>query len=529
MPMPIPWQPAPPHQPDLNGAVEAPLLPWPEGFAQASIFANFQAVAARQPQALAVTDGLESLSFAALRAEALRLAGLLAERAPGQGAVALLLPSAPLALAAVLACSAAGRPCLLLNAHNPAERSLATLRQAAPEVVLALAETRLDAPDLAWLDATLPATPLATPAARLPLHAPALVVYTSGSTGMPKGMVLSECIELRRAWRNGRLLRLHPADRMLVLNLLCTIAGLGASIAALLSGAGVLLADPARLGGRRLLALARQQGATAVLGIPAVLRMLLALDSGGSATARLRAVRTTGTGLLAQELAEWRQRLPPGCRITISYGQTEMAIADWWVPADFAATEAALPAGYLLDQLDYALLDASGTAVPAGEAGALVVRSDQVALGEWRAGRCLPGGIAPDPENPALRVLHTGDLARLRPDGLLQVLGRSDRQAKVRGVRVEPAEVEAVLRAVPGVAAAVVLARPGPGGDTLRGFVVPAPGTAAEGLPALLRARLAQALPPPMHPATLHCLPGLPRLPGGKVDEAALLALVGHN
>ena len=523
----IDWQTPAAISPDLNGPLDAPLLPWPEDFPGRSIFACFETLVAADPAALAATDGTTRWSRAELHAEVLRLAGLLAARAPGRGAIGLLLPSGPLALAAVLACSAAGRPGLLLNPHNPAERNLATLRDAAPDAVLAVAATRLTATDWPWLDALAPAAPLGAALPRLPLHAPALVIYTSGSTGQPKGMVLSERIELLRAWRNARLLRLHPADRMLVLNGLSSIAGLGGCMAALLSGTGVLMPDLQQQGARRVLRLAQQKGATVMLGIPAVLRMLLALDGNGAATARLRAVRTTGTGLLALELAEWRQRLPPGCRITLSYGQTEVAIADWWVPDGFVAEAAALPGGYMLDNIRYAILDPAGQPVPPGEAGELLVSSEAVLLGEWHGGRCLPGAIRPDPADPSRRVMRTGDLVRLRPDGLLQVLGRCDRQAKVRGVRVELAEVEAVLRATPGVADAVVVAsraEAGGGDATLLGFVLPAPGTEAAALPAALRQALARALPAAMHPAALHCLAAFPRLPGGKVDEAALLA-----
>jgi len=129
--------------------------------------------------------------------------------------------------------------------------------------------------------------------------------------------------------------------------------------------------------------------------------------------------------------------------------------------------------------------------------------------------------MVPLPTRPGWRAFRTGDLVRLQPDGMLRHAGRADRQVKINGVRIEPAEIEAVLRAEPAVTDAAVVVRREAGGITLLGFVV----TTAEDEPALLaslRQRLAAALPSTARPARLIVLDRLPTLPGGKIDHVAL-------
>jgi acyl-coenzyme A synthetase/AMP-(fatty) acid ligase len=193
------------------------------------------------------------------------------------------------------------------------------------------------------------------------------------------------------------------------------------------------------------------------------------------------------------------------------------------------------------------------------------VRGRLLSLGEWRQGSCVPGRLLVDPDDPSGAILRTGDLVRQRTDGLLEFLGRIDEQIHIRGNRVEPAEIEHVLRHTPGVADAAILARRTAGDPVLVAFVVPAlvPGVAVEPAPhdavsaslqdipttrlsedattrlqadmtarlrddatARLRddatARLRATLPSYMLPTRLHVIATVPKLPGGKIDPSAL-------
>jgi acyl-coenzyme A synthetase/AMP-(fatty) acid ligase len=147
-------------------------------------------------------------------------------------------------------------------------------------------------------------------------------------------------------------------------------------------------------------------------------------------------------------------------------------------------------------------------------------------LGEWVDGKVVPGRLKPDPDDPTMRIYQTGDLVRMGRDGMVVILGRKDRMLKLNGQRLEPGEIEAVLRAVAGVEHAAVVARPALL-DTpalLRAFVVPSR-RAGPGLAAGIRETLRARLPAYMVPSRLTLLDAMPLLPSGKLDEAALLAM----
>jgi acyl-coenzyme A synthetase/AMP-(fatty) acid ligase len=182
-------------------------------------------------------------------------------------------------------------------------------------------------------------------------------------------------------------------------------------------------------------------------------------------------------------------------------------------------------AGRPIPGTQFAILRPDGTPAPPGESGELMIRSRYTAIGEWQDGRCVAGRLLPD-GTPAAgwRRYAMGDLVRLRHDGVLVVAGRSDRQFKLNGHRLEPVEIEGILRADPAVLDSAVLPVAGPMGAELVAFV------AAESADnAALRRRLVTMLadraPVHMRPRRLHLLASLPLLPGNKIDVPALMRL----
>ena len=224
------------------------------------------------------------------------------------------------------------------------------------------------------------------------------------------------------------------------------------------------------------------------------------------------------------DVALFRRVLPDGCHIQIGYSSTESTGTQWFVPRDAQPAGPFVPVGYVLPGNAATVVDDADRPLPRGETGELVLRGRFIALGGWQHGRCVPGNMRPDPQQPDARVLHTGDLVHIDADGLCTVTGRKDRQVKINGVRVEPSEVEAALRDLADVADAAVLARRTGPETTLAAFVVPRNNgnNLAE---AGIRAALRTALPPAMRPARLHILTGMPRLPSAKLDVQALHAL----
>jgi acyl-coenzyme A synthetase/AMP-(fatty) acid ligase len=201
-----------------------------------------------------------------------------------------------------------------------------------------------------------------------------------------------------------------------------------------------------------------------------------------------------------------------------TYGSTEAGRLAEGALRDAGGSGPMVPVGRMRAGLEFAILDQEDRPVTDGETGELILRSRSVAVGEWRDGRLLAGRMQPDPAAPGTRIVRTGDLVRLGAGGVLHVAGRADRQLKINGVRVEPAEIEAVIRADAGVHDAVVLLT---AAGVLHAFVA-APAADAEALRRALQARIRGALPPPLRPRHLSILASLPTLPAGKVDMVAL-------
>jgi len=524
------WE-KPAHVPlDRDGPVSQPYDPPAPGFVERSIFELFERVALGAPDVRALADGRTTLTYAEVRDEVRRLACVIEERVPAGHAVAVLLPNAPPSVIAVLACLAAGRCCIILNADHPPERNAGILSDAGAYAAVVGSQDCVEAsilPDGCTpieFSATALAGMLCTGTTSLGSDDPAIVLYTSGSTGQPKGIVLSQGTVLTRTRNNIVAMHLSPADRFLSLGALGTTAGLVASMVALLGGSQQFVMNVSATGASLLLDLIRDRQVTIVWGVPAVLRLLFEADAAAPALASLRVVRTFGDRLLSAECAAWRAALPETCHLAVTYGQTESTTAQWYVPRDFTADVAALPTGYLLPEHEYAILDDDGIAAAEGEVGELVLRSRYVALGEWEHGAVVAGRLRPDPVDPKRRILPTGDLVRLRRDGLLQIISRMDRQVKINGHRVEPAEVEDALRRVQGTAAAVTAVRREGGDAVLLAFIVAADPTDLS-LPKRVRAAASKSLPTYMQPARILVIDRFPLLPGGKVDEKALLAI----
>ncbi|MEJ0018541.1 MAG: AMP-binding protein [Acetobacteraceae bacterium] len=508
------WRPAA-IAPDLNGPVDIPFQPLDRGVLDRPILHLLTAIAARQPRATAIRDADRSLDFAGLRQQVLGLAARIAEAVPRDQAVGILMADGIELATAMLACIAAGRVCLMISVQYPAERVRTILDDAAAGGVVVPAEPA------GWdLPAGIRAIPMQeTPAGDAQLaatdpDAPALVIYTSGSTGRPKGIVRSQRQVLYLGWNQVRRFHLNPGDRVLSPYTLTTGGGLVSFMMTLCAGAAFHPMNVPAVGARAVLEAARRERITLLTGTPSLLRVLFALDDGGGAFASLRALYTTGEWLLAADLDAWRRALRDDCAISFNYGMGEAgALGGWFPPKGWGDGQARLPAGHLNADYEYAI----------GEDGALWVRSPLLSAGEWQGGRCVPGRLLADPADDRNQVLCTGDSVRLRDDGLLDLLGRVDAQVKLRGNRVEPAELENLLLRSDGVAEAAVVVR-GSGEDlALAAFVVPRAATA--GLQEALLRRVREALPSYMHPAELRLVERLPRTPTGKVDLRALDAL----
>lgn len=490
---------------------------------------GFFAQARNNPHNLALVAHDEQerqYSYAELAEAALRLAAALREWgvAAGDG-VAITLPKGAGQVIAVLGALAAGACYVPVGIEQPPARRAAILRHAGVRLVLTDSER---AGEDAWpagtvvreLAASQAYEPLAKP---LPVEpsAVAYVIFTSGSSGEPKGVEVAHGAAqntldaLRRRYRlaaSDRLLGVSALDFDLSVFDLFAVLGVGGTL--------VLPAEALRKEPTHWLQLLRRHGVTLWNSVPALLDMLLR-NRGGLGLGGLRLALVSGDWI-GLDLPPRLRQVAPGCRFVALGGATEAAI---WSNAQEVAEVPpqwrSIPYGRPLENQRYRVVDGLGRDCPDWVPGELWIGGAGVALG-YRGQAALTRQRFV--EQGGERWYRTGDLGRYWPDGTLEFLGRLDQQVKLRGHRVELAEVEAVLERHPALARAVALVLPG-ARASLVAAVVPAGGreTPAE---EQLRGWAADWLPPHMLPERMLALPRLPLSGNGKVDRKALAWLL---
>ncbi|HEU4451894.1 MAG TPA: amino acid adenylation domain-containing protein [Longimicrobium sp.] len=482
-----------------------------------------EARAQAAPDAPALRDGDRILSYGELNARANRLARRLRELGVRpETRVALLLDRSAELQACILAVWKAGGAFVPVDPALPAERRRALLEDSGAAVVVtsaaraSLVPAHLpsvvadDEAELAGFDASdLDGGAEAGNAA--------YVIYTSGSTGTPKGVEVEHAsLASLCAWQID-FLRITPADRATQVAQASFDASLWEVWPYLAAGASVevigddLRADPAAL--RDHLA---ARGITLAFAPTPLVEPLLGLD--WPAETKLRALLTGGDRLHRRPQAGLPFALING------YGPTETTVA---ATVHQVAPEGEVnpPIGRPVGNLTAYVLDASGYLVPAGVPGELYVGGAGVARGYLGRSALTAERFLPDPFStvPGARMYRTGDRVRWLADGELEYLGRLDAQVKLRGFRMEPGEVEAVLLRHPGVAVAAAAVREDAAGQPRLGaWIVPAEGAAVDA--AEMRAWLRDRLPDFMVPTSFAFLDALPLTASGKVDRAALPA-----
>ncbi|MEU9865985.1 non-ribosomal peptide synthase/polyketide synthase, partial [Streptomyces sp. NPDC047971] len=482
----------------------------------------FEAQAARTPDAIALVDGDDSYTYAELDARADQLAHLLADRGVGpEAVVAVVMERGAELVAALLAVVKAGGAYLPVDPEYPEERIAFMLADARPVCVLtdlacAPAIPPTDTPVIV-LDGELAPREPATPpgrAALLPQH-PAYVIHTSGSTGRPKGVVVGHQALVNHLHAAAERVPLGAGDRLVAVTTVSfDIAALELFLP-LVGGATVVLADRDTVRDpHALLDLVRTSGATALQAVPSLWRALL---DAGEWPASARAL--VGGEALPHELAAELHAL--GARAVNLYGPTEATI---W------ATSAPVTEGPVLIGRPFAntrayVLDDRLRPVAPGATGELYLAGAQLARGYLGRAALTAERFVASPFVPGERLYRTGDIARTRPGGALQCLGRTDGQVKVRGFRIEPGEVEAVLERHPRVARAVAVVREDTPGDArLVAYTTPVSGEEGELDGTELRAHVGASLPGYMVPSAVLVLDSLPLTANGKLDRKALPA-----
>lgn len=520
----------PPQLPlDLGGPVDRPFNCLGAEFASVPAIAHLNAVAKRFPNNVAISDDTRQITYSDFLIRVLTLAQTIVTAAPEGGAVGLLLRHSIWHPIAMLACMAAGRPLVPLNPRDPDQRLAHITANARISVLIGQGDGSstkgVHEDGLRWIDITLANEPFgdAAPLEPVSVDAPALVLYTSGSTGQPKGVVNSQRSLLQRVQQYADACHIDATDVFMPLSGPTTIAGTREMLTALLTGARLHMADVEALGLRGLLRQIRSQQITITYIVPALLRAVVAASDTDDFES-LRVIRIGGEKVLWTDIALVRKVVRPSCFIQISYSSTETTGTQWFLPDDCKESDFnAPPVGYLLPGISFAVVDDNGAPVPTGEVGELIIKSMHVLLGYWENGQVLPA--LPDPDDDRCRIFPTGDLVTVDAHGLMQMLGRKGRQLKINGRRVEPAELEVVVRRIPYVSDAVAIVT-----DSNELIIFASPGSEANAtFTADVRDVIRQTLPSALHPTRLHEIAELPRLAGGKIDVAKLKGLDAEN
>lgn len=516
---------------DFGGPVHVAHTPFPHPDQLVSVIHRFNDIAHRFGHRPALNDGVRCWTYADLHKQIQRLASVIASvLPPGNEPLAILLPHDGRLPLTMLAIMAAGRGYVPLDPGFPAERNRLILAEAGAGAIISessLRETALElgvAPDrIINVENDLPVVPgdAARPANALDL---AYVLYTSGSTGTPKGVYQNQRNLLHDVMQFTNAVHLNPDDRLTMLYSGSVNGAIRDIYGALLNGAELHPLSLHELGVNGVVTAIQGRGITVLHAVPTVFRLILTALRDNEKLSSIRLVYIAGDRVDHEDVAAFRQHFNEGAYLYTGIGSTENATLyrHWFIDHTTPLTEGRLPVGRELPDRPIRIIDEKGESLPVGDLGEIETTSRYMALGYWNNPELSKATFLPGLTDPKARRFRTGDLGRIRADGLLEFLGRKDQQVKIRGKRVELPEIESVLSTHPAVERAVVICHEHPPGiQRLIAYYTGKPGTdhpSASGL----RAFLSRSLPDHMVPSAFLALESFPLTPTRKIDRKSL-------
>ncbi len=519
---------------DHGGPVERPFEPFPYEAVEGSISGRLEKMALRHAARLAVQDAQVSLTYEELADRAGRIASALRQAVGSRpGPIAILLGNDVRLPPAIFGALAAGRAFVPLDVAHPIERNLLIASHAGAAAVIsggAMAQAiaaRLGAETPVLQVETAMEHAAEAPWVQAGPEAPAYLLYTSGSTGTPKGVLHSHrnCLhDVLVLTNNGHL---NCEDRIGVFYG-GVIGAMRRIFSALLNGASLHMLPPLDMEPEGLVQQIKARGLTCYHGVPTLFRRIASAVPDGERLETLRLVRLSGDRSDWSDYDLFRKVCPPDACFGINLGSTEVSstYAHWYVDPSVRESGGRLPVGREMDDVVVEIVDAGGEPLPDGETGQFRVTSRYLAQGYWNAPELTAAAFSSDASDPGVRSFLTGDMGLRRPDGLLEFAGRMDQMIKLRGHRIEPAEVEAALRACPGVldAAAVIRRDEHDVPRAMVAYVEPEP-EADTLLPRHVMAMASRVLPRHLMPSVIFVQQALPRLMNFKVDRRKLAQL----
>ncbi len=510
-----------------------PFIPFERTEIEQSLCRRFEKQVVKYGERTAVRSRSCQLTYAELNRAANRVArAILALRGEGGEQIALLFEHGAAAVIGLMGVLKAGKCCVPVDPLYPRPRIQYVLEDSQPSVIVTNSRNHALAAELAGartpvinideLDARVSDANLNLSISPDSRHA---IYYTSGTTGRPKGVIRVHRNTLHGILNQTNAYHTCPEDRIGLTASQCFAASATDTFSALLNGACLLPFDLNAEGLGNLAKWLAGEEISIFHPVPTLFRNFAAWLPKDRRFPKVRLILFGGETICKRDIQLYKEHFSDRCLLRCGYSVTEANGGPTLMLID-QQTEIAgniVPAGYVMSDKEIWILDENKNRVGCNQVGEIAVRSRYLSPGYWRKPELTQAVFLPDPKGGDARIYLTGDLGRLSPDGCLEHLGRKDMQVKIRGVRIELAEVEAVLLDIPQIKEAAVVAREDAHGDKrLVAYVV------AREEPSLpvgtLRAALLKSLPAQGVPAAFVFLDSLPQTPNGKVDRRALPA-----
>jgi amino acid adenylation domain-containing protein len=522
------------HQQEIRAKCYHPLgifEEFPKEDVETSIPKRFEKIVSIYSDRLALGDKNHTLTYDQLNKAANRLAHtILAERGDRPEPIALLFSEDVEAIVAILGVLKARKFYVPLDPNSPLARNAFIIRDCKTEVLLT---DRVDLQLARQLGTNQKLSLIDTdrfdkgpadynPPNSLSPDFSACILYTSGSTGEPKGVIQNHRNLLHWTKVHTNNLHICSNDRLTLLQRYTVASCLHNLFGSLLNGASLHPFDP-RLGGTELARWLIGEEITLYHSVVMVLRQIFDALHGMEEFPDLRVIRLSGMAITAGDVERYQRHFSSKCILVHVMGSTEAGTVPHFFgdqASKFNGSE--VPVGYAEEDAEIALVDENGGDVGIGKIGEIAIKSCYLAEGYWRHPDLTKAKFLPDPNGQNRRTYLTGDMGRIGPDGCLFHLGRKDFQVNIRGFRVETGEVEKTLLNHKAIREVVVKAEVDKFGDSrLVAYFVPTrkPGPRISELQRTLK----QKLPHYMIPSVFVQVDSFPLLPSGKINRKALV------